>query len=345
MRYGTSDCWARTIILSMTASFQHRPIPPTCPGDALRQVHRVGTGRTPQRPAPTSISTNTGRRTPASAAAASIAATWAASSAHTATLADARQRGETCELRGTHHLVAHQDVGNAAPGERLGLRHLLHALPDRATRHLQPGDYRRLVRLGMRPQLRPGRRKQFRHVVEVRLECIEIDQQRGRIDFVLAHAGSGWRWLQHGVLFPWPATGGSGPRCDPGMGRSLAVRRGHDNPFEAIGRPLIRRQSRQRARWHIDHGAGHATRGIPAQRRIAPATRRDAPPSRQRGRSAPHREREIATACRQRRTIQQCAVNEASHQCAIALPCGIDTASPSPHRMSAHGSGCAAPRS
>ena len=37
-------------------------------------------------------------------------------------------------LRGADHLVADQDVGDAAPGQRLGLRHLLHALPDRAAR-------------------------------------------------------------------------------------------------------------------------------------------------------------------------------------------------------------------
>ena len=191
-----------------------------------------GPGATPQRPAPTSISTSTGSRTPASAAAASIAATCAASSAHTATLAMRAQRGEPRQLRGTHHLVAHQDVRDAAPGEDLGFRHLLHALADRAARHLQFGDHRRLVRLGVRPQLRPGRRQQLRHVVEVGLERVEIDQQRGRIDLVLAHAGTGGRRLQHGVLLPLAC---HGRRVPPGaiqvQARSLAVRRCNDNPM------------------------------------------------------------------------------------------------------------------
>ena len=105
-------------------------------------------------------------------------------------LGDARQRREPRQLRRAHHLVAHQNVGDAAPGQRLGLGHLLHALADRAARHLQLRDHRRFVGLGMRPQLRPGRRQQFRHVVEVGLERVEIDQQRGRIDLVLAHAGT-----------------------------------------------------------------------------------------------------------------------------------------------------------
>ena len=60
-------------------------------------------------------------------------------------------------------------------------------------------DHRRFVGLGMRAQLRAGRRQQLRHVVEIVLERVEIDQQRGRVDFVLAHAGTGGRWLQHGV--------------------------------------------------------------------------------------------------------------------------------------------------
>ena len=90
----------------------------------------------------------------------------------------------------------------------LGLRHLLHALADGAARHLQPGDHRRLMGLGMGAQLRPGGRQQLRHVVQIGLEGIEVDQQGGGIDLVLAHAGAGWRWLQHGVSnSPWPAHG------------------------------------------------------------------------------------------------------------------------------------------
>jgi hypothetical protein len=34
-------------------------------------------------------------------------------------------------------------------------------------------------------------------VVEICLERIEVYQQRWRVDLVLAHAGTSWRWLQH----------------------------------------------------------------------------------------------------------------------------------------------------
>ena len=188
-------------------------------GDPLRQVHRGRTGGTPQRPAPTSISTRTVRRC-RHPPPPSRSPRPALRRRHTRRPCDARQRAKARQLRRADDLVADQDVGDAAPGERLGLRHLLYAVADRATRHLQPGDDRRFVRLRVRPQLHPGRRQQLRHVVEVGLERVQIDQQRGRVDLVLAHAGSGWRRLQHGYLIPLAATGGA---CLPARSIRAAV--------------------------------------------------------------------------------------------------------------------------
>jgi hypothetical protein len=116
-------------------------------------------------------------------------------------LRDARQCREARELAGTHHLVADQDVGDAAPGEDFRLTDFLHALAYGAARHLQPRDHRRFVGLGMGAQLRPGRRQQGGHAVEVVFEGIEVDHQRRRVDLVLTLTRLGWRRLKHGGPF------------------------------------------------------------------------------------------------------------------------------------------------
>ena len=98
-----------------------------------------GPAATPQRPMPTSISTSTGNRTPACAA--------AARSLRPAP--DRRRRRRRARAApappGARVLrrrppVADQDVGNAAPGERLGLGDFLRALPDRTAGDLEVGD-------------------------------------------------------------------------------------------------------------------------------------------------------------------------------------------------------------
>ena len=235
---------------------------------------------------------------------------------------------EPRQLRGAHHLVAHQDVGNAAPGQRLGLRHLLHALADRAARHLQLRDHRRLVRLGVRPQLRPGRRQQFRHVVEIGLERVEVDQQRGRIDFVLAHAGSGWRWLQHGDLTPLAFHGAArAGRCDPGVGCSLAVRRGHDNPRQAIVGPFISRQPSQRARRSSPPPRRRAARSGTLRRAKQRVASRAAKPEQsvsKLGVAAPHRQSAV---------VEQRSVKEEAQSLTplVSLPYSIGTYTRSSH--------------
>ncbi len=126
-------------------------------------------------------------------------------------LGDVRQRRQPRQLGRAHHLVAHQDVGDAAPGQRLGLRHFLHALADRAARDLKLRDHWGFVGLGMGAQPCPGRRQQPHHAIQIMVEGIEIDQQGGGIDLILAHAGLGGRRLQHGKR---PFLGES-PPCIP----------------------------------------------------------------------------------------------------------------------------------
>ena len=111
---------------------------------------------------------------------------------------DARKGCKAGQFAWADHLIAHQNIRNTAPGQRLGFRHLLHALAHRAARHLQLGDDAGLMRLGMRPKLRPRRRQQRRHGIQVMFESIQINHQRGGIDILLTHAGFGGRVLQHG---------------------------------------------------------------------------------------------------------------------------------------------------
>ena len=114
---------------------------------------------------------------------------------------DARQRGEAGELGRTHHFVAHEDVGHAGPGEDFRFRHFLHALADRAARHLQMGNHRGFVRLGVGAELRPGGGKQRFHVVQIGLERVEVEDQGRGVDLGFRGAGFGGGRLQHQLSF------------------------------------------------------------------------------------------------------------------------------------------------
>ena len=107
-------------------------------------------GSTPQRFAPTLISTSTSSVTPASRAAASSACTLSASSAHTATRACFASAASRRSFVRADHFVRDQHVGHAAFDQRFGLAHLLAAHADRAERHLAQRDLRALVALGVR---------------------------------------------------------------------------------------------------------------------------------------------------------------------------------------------------
>ena len=113
---------------------------------------------------------------------------------------DPRESAQPRQFRCADDLIADQDVGDATPGEHLGLGHFLHALTHRAARHLQFGDDRGLMRLRVRPKFHPRGRQQRGHAIEVVFERIQIDQQRRRVDLVLTHAGYGGGRLQHRLL-------------------------------------------------------------------------------------------------------------------------------------------------
>ena len=135
---------------------------------------------------------------------------------------DARKGAKSGQFGGADDLVADQDVGDAAPGEHFGLGDFLDAVADGAAGHLELGNDRRFVCLGVRPQLDPGRGQQRGHGVQVRLECVEVYDEGGGVDFFLAHAGNGWGSLQHRVIFQ----DGEQFRRFAGR-RQLRLRRGH----------------------------------------------------------------------------------------------------------------------
>ena len=112
---------------------------------------------------------------------------------------EARKCGGTGELAGADHLVADQDVRHPAPGQRLGFGDLLHALAHGAAADLLQRHDGGFMRLGMGAQLHAGALDGLRHRVQVVFEGIEVDQQGGGIDLVLAHAGAGGGRLQHAV--------------------------------------------------------------------------------------------------------------------------------------------------
>ena len=110
---------------------------------------------------------------------------------------NAVQRRQPRQLARAHHLIGDQNIRDAAPGQHLGLGHFLYALAHRAALHLQPRDHRRLMGLGMRPQLGAGGGQGGGHGVQIGLEGIEVEQQGGGIHLLLVHAGFGGGWL-HG---------------------------------------------------------------------------------------------------------------------------------------------------
>ncbi len=97
------------------------------------------------------------------------------------------ERGEALELARADDLVRDQHVRDAALHERLGLRHLLAAHPDRASRDLAFRDLRAFVRLGVRAHAHAPRDRVGK-ALEIRLESVEIDDQRRRIHLLQAHA-------------------------------------------------------------------------------------------------------------------------------------------------------------
>ena len=146
---------------------------------------------TPQRPAPQSISTKHPSVVPCFCAAAESSATLAMSSTQTIDAgAKLRYPREPVDLRRVADLVGDQDVLDAGAGEDLGLADLLAADADRAAeRLLQLRHVDRLVHLAVGAVAHVVRPGVVAHLPDVALERVEIEDQAGRLDLGLAHAG------------------------------------------------------------------------------------------------------------------------------------------------------------
>jgi len=148
-----------------------------------------------------------------------------------------RQRREAQELRGRDDLVGDEHVHDAGLDERRGLVDLLAADAHRAARDLRLRDRGRFVRLRVRPQPEAAGGDLARHRVDIALERVEVEHQRGRLDRGDRVAG---------------ACGGSLHRRRSGLASS-----GH------------------RRRTAAGLGGERAIVAHPARRRSAPAARRD----------------------------------------------------------------------
>ena len=101
-----------------------------------------------------------------------------------------RQPREAIDLDRIAHFVRHEDVLDAAAGEDLRLGNLLAADADRAAQALlQLLHVDRLVHLAVAAVAHAVRLGVVTHLPDVALERIEIEDQAGRLDIGLLHAG------------------------------------------------------------------------------------------------------------------------------------------------------------
>ena len=111
----------------------------------------------------------------------------------------AHKSGEARKFLLSHDLVRHEHVGDTARDQRLGLAHLLAAHADRPRGDLRPGDLGALVALRVRAQAHAAALHRVRHALEVALEGIQIENERGRVDFVEGDPDGGLRGRRHGA--------------------------------------------------------------------------------------------------------------------------------------------------
>ena len=100
---------------------------------------------------------------------------------------------QASQLRRADDLVADEDVADAGARERFRFRDLLHALADGAERDLPFRDLRAFVGLRVRPEPDTGVARNPRHLLEIALERVEVDDQRRRVD-VLDGSSDLSRW-------------------------------------------------------------------------------------------------------------------------------------------------------
>ncbi len=102
----------------------------------------------------------------------------------------AQDADQTADLLGPHDLGGDQEVPDPGGGHHLRLAHLGHAHADRAGRDLPAGDLGALVGLGVGAKLLAGGRDVGRHLLDVALEAIEVEQKRRGRDLGAFHGGA-----------------------------------------------------------------------------------------------------------------------------------------------------------
>ena len=111
------------------------------------------------------------------------------------------KRNQTFEFGGAHHLVGDQYVTHPGFNENRGLAHFLAADPHRTERHLPQRDLGCLVTFGVGTQPHTTASKRIGHALQIALEGVEVEQQRGRINICQAIARSGSTPGGHRI--PW----------------------------------------------------------------------------------------------------------------------------------------------
>ena len=102
-----------------------------------------------------------------------------------------RQRRQPGELGRAHDLVGDKDIFHATQHHGLGLGRFLAAHADGPAGDLRERDVRALVALRVRPDLDVRARQRGVQPVEVALERVEIEDERGRVHFGEGHADFG----------------------------------------------------------------------------------------------------------------------------------------------------------
>jgi hypothetical protein len=87
---------------------------------------------------------------------------------------------QASDLLRPHHLGGDEEIADPRRRHHLRLRHLGHAHAHRPGRDLTARDLRALVRLRVRAQLFSHRLHMGGHLLDVALEAVEIEEERGR---------------------------------------------------------------------------------------------------------------------------------------------------------------------
>jgi len=109
---------------------------------------------------------------------------------------------QAADLLGADHLGGDQEVPHPRRGHHLRLADLGHAHADRPGRDLTAGNLRALVGLGVGTELLASGRDVGRHLLDVALEAIEVEQQRGGRNLGAFHGGGS---IPRGRAPPAPA--------------------------------------------------------------------------------------------------------------------------------------------